>query len=156
MQVATVEFARNVIGLKDANSTEFNAKTNNKIFLKLKELTNIEEMGHNMRLGSYSCSLKKDSLAFAVYKQLQIHERHRHRYEFNPAYEKLIEDHGMKVAGKNLERNLVEMVEIPGHPWYSGCQFHPEFRSKPLQPHPLFVAFIKAAKDFQIGKQSIN
>jgi CTP synthase len=149
MQVATVEFARNVIGLKDAHSTEFNAKTKQRIFLKLKELSNVEEMGHNMRLGSYSCSLKKDSLAFAIYKKHEIHERHRHRYEFNPAYEKQIDDHGLKIAGKNLERNLVEMVEIPGHPWYIGCQFHPEFKSKPLQPHPLFVAFIKAAKDFQ-------
>jgi CTP synthase len=151
MQVATVEFARNVIGLKDAHSAEFNAKTSQRIFLKLKELNNIEDMGHNMRLGSYSCALKKDSLAFSVYKQLKIQERHRHRYEFNPAYEKQLEDHGMKVGGKNLKRNLVEMVEIPGHPWFIGCQFHPEFRSKPLQPHPLFVAFIKAAKDYPLA-----
>lgn len=148
MQVATVEFVRNVIGLKDAHSTEFNAKTSQRIFLKLKELSNIEDMGHNMRLGSYSCSLKKDSLAFSIYKQLKIQERHRHRYEFNPAYEKQLEGYGMKVGGKNLKRNLVEMVEIPGHPWFIGCQFHPEFKSKPLQPHPLFVAFIKAAKDY--------
>jgi len=148
MQVATVEFARNMIGLKDAHSTEFNAKTSQKIFLKLKELSNIEDMGHNMRLGSYSCSLKKDSLAFSVYKQAKIQERHRHRYEFNPAYEEQLENHGMKVGGKNLKRNLVEMVEIPGHPWFIGCQFHPEFKSKPLSPHPLFVAFIKAAKDY--------
>jgi CTP synthase len=150
MQVATVEFARNVIGLKDAHSTEFNAKTSQKIFLKLKELTNIEDMGHNMRLGSYACSLEKNSLAFSVYKQLKIQERHRHRYEFNPAYEKQLEEHGMKVGGKNLKRNLVEMVEIPGHPWFVGCQFHPEFKSKPLQPHPLFVAFIKAAINYPL------
>ena len=149
MQVATIEFMRDVIGLKDANSTEFNAKTSHKIFLKLKELSNIEDMGHNMRLGSYSCSLKKGALAFSVYKQLEIHERHRHRYEFNPAYEKQLESHGMRVAGKNLERNLVEMVEITDHPWFIGCQFHPEFKSKPLNPHPLFVAFIKAAKNFR-------
>jgi CTP synthase len=150
MQVATIEFARNVIGLQDAHSTEFNAKTSQRIFLKLKELSNITEMGHNMRLGSYSCFLQKNSLAFAAYKQLNIHERHRHRYEFNPAYEDQLESHGLKVSGKNLARNLVEIVEIPGHPWFIGCQFHPEFRSKPLQPHPLFVAFIKAAKDYQL------
>lgn len=154
MQVATVEFARNMIGLKDAHSTEFNAKTSQKIFLKLKELSNIEDMGHNMRLGSYSCSLKKDSLAFSIYKQSKIQERHRHRYEFNPAYEEQLENHGMKVGGKNLKRNLVEMVEIPGHPWFIGCQFHPEFRSKPLQPHPLFVAFIKAAINYPLANLS--
>jgi CTP synthase len=147
MQVATVEFVRNVIGLKDAHSSEFNPRTSQRIFLKLRELTHIEDMGHNMRLGTYSCSLQKKSLAFSVYKKLEIHERHRHRYEFNPVYEKQLESHGMKVSGKNLERNLVEMVEIPGHPWFVGCQFHPEFRSKPLQPHPLFDAFIKAAKN---------
>jgi CTP synthase len=148
MQMATVEFFRNVIGLKDANSAEFNNKSSHRIFLKLKELSNIEDMGHNMRLGSYSCSLQKGSLAFSVYKQPEIHERHRHRYEFNPAYEEQLQSHGMSVAGKNLERNLVEMVEISSHPWFIGCQFHPEFKSKPLQPHPLFVAFIKASKDF--------
>jgi CTP synthase len=147
MQVATVEFARNVIGFKNAHSAEFDAKTSQRIFLKLKELIHVEEMGHNMRLGSYSCALQKGSLAFSIYKKLEIHERHRHRYEFNPIYEKDLESHGMRVSGKNLERNLVEIVELPGHPWFIGCQFHPEFRSKPLQPHPLFVAFIGAAKN---------
>jgi CTP synthase len=147
MQVATVEFSRHVLGLKEAHSTEFNPRTSQRIFLKLKELINVEEMGHNMRLGSYSCRLKKGSLAFSIYKKSVIHERHRHRYEFNPVYENQIESHGMKVGGKNIERNLVEMVEIPDHPWFLGCQFHPEFKSKPLQPHPLFVAFIKAAKN---------
>ena len=149
MQVATVEFMRNVLGLKDAHSTEFNSKTSQRIFLILKELTNIEDMGHNMRLGSYSCSLTKGSLAFSAYKRSTIKERHRHRYEFNPVYENQLQDHGMKVSGKNRERNLVELVEIPDHPWFLGCQFHPEFQSKPLQPHPLFVAFVKAATDYQ-------
>lgn len=146
MQVATVEFIRNVIGLKNAHSTEFNPRTSQRVFLKLKELSNVEDMGHNMRLGNYSCFLQKNSLAYSIYRQPEIQERHRHRYEFNPDFEKQLESHGMKISGKNLERNLVEMVEIPGHPWYVGCQFHPEFRSKPLQPHPLFVAFVKAAK----------
>ena len=151
MQVAVVEFVRNVIGFRDAHSTEFNPRTSQRVFLKLKELSNIEDMGHNMRLGAYSCFLKKDSLAFRVYKQSQILERHRHRYEFNPVYEEQLESHNMKVSGKNLERNLVEMVEIPEHPWFIGCQFHPEFRSKPLCPHPLFVAFVKAAKALSIS-----
>ena len=149
MQVATVEYMRNVVGLKGAHSTEFDPKTSQRIFLKLRELTDIEDMGHNMRLGSYPCALEKKSRAFSIYKQLLIEERHRHRYEFNPAYETQLQKYGMKVAGKNLERNLVEMVEIADHPWFIGCQFHPEFRSKPLQPHPLFVAFIGAAKDRQ-------
>jgi len=153
MQVATVEFVRNVIGIKNAHSAEFNPKASQRVFLKLKELTHIADMGHNMRLGNYSCSLQKKSLAFSIYKQPEILERHRHRYEFNPVYEKELERHGMKVSGKNLERDLVEMVELPGHPWYIGCQFHPEFRSKPLQPHPLFVEFVKAAKGLQSGKK---
>ncbi len=152
MQVATVEFVRNVIGFKDAHSTEFKPRTSQRIFLKLKELSNVEEMGHNMRLGNYSCFLKKDSLASSIYKKSEIQERHRHRYEFNPIYEGQLESHGMKVSGKNLERNLVEMVEIPGHPWFIGCQFHPEFHSRPLQPHPLFAAFIKAAKNLTTAK----
>jgi CTP synthase len=152
MQVAVVEFARNVLGLKNAHSTEFDPKTDQRIFLKLKELIDIEEMGHNMRLGAYSCCLKKNSLAFSIYKKREILERHRHRYEFNPAYERQLESQNLKVAGKNLERNLVEMVEIIDHPWFIGCQFHPEFGSKPLRPHPLFVSFIKAAKVILLSK----
>lgn len=149
MQVATVEFARHVLGLKEAHSTEFNPRTSQKIFLKLRELSGVEAMGHNMRLGSYSCQLKKGTLAFSIYRKNIVHERHRHRYEFNPVYENQLEKHGMIVAGKNIERNLVEMVEISGHPWFLGCQFHPEFKSKPLQPHPVFVSFVKAAKNNQ-------
>jgi len=150
MQVATVEFSRNVLGLPDAHSTEFDPQTGHKIFLKLKELKNIENMGHNMRLGSYSCILRKNSLAFKIYKQEKISERHRHRYEFNPEFEYMIENKGMRISGKNPERNLVEIVELSGHPWFLGCQFHPEFKSRPLQPHPLFVSFIEHAKRIKI------
>ena len=152
MQVASVEFIRNVAGLKDAHSMEFIDETTHKVFLKLKELVNIEEMGHNMRLGEFSCVLKKGTLSRTIYKTEKISERHRHRYEFNPKYESVLEDNGMVISGKNPERDLVEMVELPDHPWFVGCQFHPEFKSRPLKPHPLFVSFIKAAKDFK-GKR---
>ena len=146
MQVATVEFSRNVLGLAGAHSTEFDPKAGHKIFLKLKELKNVENMGHNMRLGAYSCILRKNSLAYKIYKQEKISERHRHRYEFNPEFEYKLENKGMRISGKNPERNLVEIVELSGHPWFLGCQFHPEFKSRPLQPHPLFVSFIDHAK----------
>jgi CTP synthase len=150
MQVATIEFSRNVLGLLDAHSTEFDPQTSQKVFLKLKELNNIEDMGHNMRLGAYSCILKKKSLAFKIYQQEKISERHRHRYEFNPEFEYMLENKGMSISGKNPERNLVEIVEIPGHPWFLGCQFHPEFKSRPLQPHPIFVSFIEFSKKTRI------
>jgi len=150
MQVATIEFSRNVLGLKDAHSTEFASQAGHKIFLKLRELKNIEKMGHNMRLGAYSCILKKKSLAFKIYQQEKISERHRHRYEFNPEFEYMLENKGMRISGKNPERNLVEIVELSGHPWFLGCQFHPEFKSRPLQPHPLFVSFIEHAKRIKI------
>ena len=146
MQVATIEYARNVLGFRDANSSEFDPQTGHKIFLKLRELKNVEDMGHNMRLGAYSCILKKKSLAFKIYQQEKICERHRHRYEFNPEFEYMLENKGLRISGKNPERNLVEIVELSGHPWFLGCQFHPEFKSRPLQPHPLFVSFIEHAK----------
>lgn len=146
MQVASIEFLRHVAGLKDAHSTEFNPSTPFKIFMKLKELVNIDEMGHNMRLGSYACILKKESLAHHIYQVDKISERHRHRYEFNPEYENNLLKSGVLISGKNPERDLVEMIELPEHPWFVGCQFHPEFKSRPLTPHPLFVSFIQAAK----------
>ena len=149
MQIATIEFIRNVVGIKDCHSTEFNRKAKNKAFLKLKELIHVEEMGHNMRLGSYSCKLKRGTLTHRIYQRDEIAERHRHRYEFNPQYESIIKEGGMTVSGKNMERNLVEIVELNDHPWFIGCQFHPEFKSGPLDPHPLFVSFIRAAKTFK-------
>ena len=146
MQVATIEFARNVLKLAGAHSSEFAPQTSHKVFLKLRELKNVEDMGHNMRLGAYSCILKKKSLAYRVYQQEKISERHRHRYEFNPEFEYMLENKGMRISGKNPERNLVEIVELSSHPWFLGCQFHPEFKSRPLLPHPLFVSFIEHAK----------
>jgi len=145
MQVATIEYFRNVVGFKDANSTEFSPETDHKIFLKLKELKNIHSMGHNMRLGEFSCVLKKGTLSYDIYRNEKIYERHRHRYEFNPEFEEMLRDNGMVISGKNSERNLVETVELKEHPWFFGCQFHPEFKSRPMDPHPLFVSFIEAA-----------
>jgi CTP synthase len=147
MQTACIEFIRRAAGIKDAHSTEFSKSATRKVFVKLRELVNIEEMGHNMRLGQFSCILKKSTLAYDVYRQEKIYERHRHRYEFNPEFEPVLEEHGMVISGKNPERNLVETVELTDHPWFVGCQFHPEFKSRPLRPHPLFVSFIKAAKE---------
>lgn len=145
MQLASVEFARNVAGFAKAHSGEFDEISEEKIFLKLKELRNTEVVGHNMRLGSFSCLLKKNSLANRIYGCEKIEERHRHRYEFNPNFEKMLEQKGLVISGKNPERDLVEIIELPDHPWFIGCQFHPEFKSKPLRPHPLFVSFIEAA-----------
>jgi len=150
MQIACVEYIRNVVGIKDANSAEFAKTAVNRVFLKLKELVNIEEMGHNMRLGEFSCILKKDSHCQKLYQSDKIFERHRHRYEFNPEFESILEENGMVISGKNPERNLVEMIELKDHPWLIGCQFHPEFKSRPLQPHPLFSSFIKASKLFSM------
>lgn len=151
MQTACVEFLRNIVGIKDAHSVEFSTKSPNKVFLKLKELVNIEEMGHNMRLGEFSCIMKKGTLSHTIYGQDKIYERHRHRFEFNPEFESILEENGMVISGKNPERDLVEMIELPDHPWFIGCQFHPEFKSRPLQPHPLFVSFINAAVERQMG-----
>jgi CTP synthase len=142
-------YLRDVIGIKDANSAEFTKAPVKKVFMKLKELVGVEDMGHNMRLGEYSCILKKDTLCHDIYNNDKIFERHRHRYEFNPEFETILDENGMTISGKNPERNLVEMVELNGHPWFVGCQFHPEFKSRPLQPHPLFVSFIKAAKEYR-------
>jgi len=145
MQCATVEFARNVAGLKDAHSTEFDAKTPHKIFFLWRELRPDHELGGTMRLGAYACKLEKDSFAYRAYRKTIIAERHRHRYEFNPEYQERLEAAGLFVSGVNPEYRLVELVELKDHPWFLGCQFHPEFKSRPLSPHPLFRDFIGAS-----------
>jgi len=144
MQTAVIEFARNVCGL-DANSSEFEPDTASPVIYKLEELVGVEEMGGSMRLGAYLCALVKGSLAHEIYKKRLISERHRHRYEFNREYEDILVAHGLKISGKSTYRRFVEIIEIPNHPWFLACQFHPEFKSKPLDPHPLFKGFIKAA-----------
>ena len=142
MQVFIVEFARHVLGLKEANSTEINPNTPHPVISMLSEQKGIQEMGGTMRLGSYPCKLKEKSLAASCYKTSLIHERHRHRYEFNNHYKNAFEQAGVLFSGI-YEGKLCEIAELPNHPWMLGCQFHPEFKSKPLEPHPLFLDFIR-------------
>jgi CTP synthase len=145
MQTACIEFARNVCGLADANSSEFDPATPHRVIYKLRELRGVEELGGTMRLGAWPCKIEPDTLAFRIYGQTEISERHRHRYEFNREYEETMVAGGLKISGSTPDGTYVEMIEIPGHPHFIGCQFHPEFKSKPLEPHPLFKTFIGAA-----------
>jgi CTP synthase len=134
-----------VAGLDCANSTEFAPDTPHKIIVRWRELAKDFDMGGTMRLGAYRCDLRKGSLAHKAYGVRKISERHRHRYEFNPHYQEALASAGLIFSGHNPDYGLVEIVEAPDHPWFLGCQFHPEFKSKPLAPHPLFKAFIGAA-----------
>jgi CTP synthase len=145
MQCATIEYARDVAGLKQADSTEFDPQTPYRVIYKLRELLGVDEMGGTMRLGAWPCKLEPGSFAHKAYGKLEISERHRHRYEFNRDFEKTLVAAGLKITGRTPDGNYVEIVEAPDHPWFLGCQFHPEFKSKPLEPHPLFAAFIGAA-----------
>jgi CTP synthase len=145
MQTACIEFARNVCGLKDANSSEFNPASPHRIIYKLRELLGVEEMGGTMRLGAWACVLQPDSLAYKAYGSTEISERHRHRYEFNREYEALLTGAGLQLTGTTPDATYVEIVELLDHPFFLGCQFHPEFKSKPLEPHPLFRDFIAAS-----------
>ena len=154
-QWAVVEFARNVAGLSDADSTEVAEDTPHKVIYKLRDLLGVDDMGGTMRLGSYACRLAPDSLAFKLYGEEIIHERHRHRYEFNCLYEQQLVDRGLRIVGRSLDGKFVEIVELPGHPWYLAVQFHPEFKSKPLRPHPLFAGFVEAAYKYKMSRQGI-
>jgi CTP synthase len=145
MQTACIEYARNVCGLTGANSGEFDPSTAHRIIYKLRELTGVEEMGGTMRLGAWACVLEPGSLAARAYGTTEISERHRHRYEFNREYEAVLTGAGLRLTGTTPDATYVEIVEIPTHPFFLGCQFHPEFKSKPLEPHPLFRDFIGAA-----------
>ncbi len=144
MECAVIEFARNVCSLQ-ADSSEFDPAAPHRVFYMLRELLGTDVMGGNMRLGAFPCILDNDSLAQRIYRKPEISERHRHRYEFNREYENIIASYGLRFTGNSPDRNFVEIVELPGHPWFLGCQFHPEFKSKPFQPHPLFASFIEAA-----------
>jgi CTP synthase len=163
MQLMIIEFARNVCNLTGAHSTEFDPQTPYPVIYLMKEWFDYRknqviyrdeksDLGGTMRLGAYPCVIDKDSLAYKAYKTLEIFERHRHRYEFNNAYREIIESKGMKVSGKSPDGELVEITELVDHPWYLGCQFHPEFQSKPHLPHPLFISFIKHAYLKKLGK----
>ncbi|HLJ29104.1 MAG TPA: CTP synthase [Candidatus Angelobacter sp.] len=145
MQTACIEFARNVCGLDDADSSEFNPSATHRIIYKLRELRGIDELGGTMRLGAWTCKLEPHTLAARVYNATEISERHRHRYEFNREYEAILTGGGLRISGATPDGTYVEMVELPDHPYFIGCQFHPEFKSKPLEPHPLFSSFVKAS-----------
>jgi CTP synthase len=149
MQCAVIEFARHVCGLTRADSSEFDPSTPHHVIYKLRELLGVDELGGNMRLGSWPAILQPGSFAHQAYGQLEISERHRHRYEFNRAYEEILTSHGLDLTGVTPDRTYVEIVEIRDHPWFLGCQFHPEFKSRPLDPHPLFKAFIGAAYQYR-------
>jgi CTP synthase len=151
-QWATVEYARNVAGLADADSTECNPDAGAKVIYKLRDLLGVDDLGGTMRLGSYACELAPGSLAQRVYGSSLIHERHRHRYEFNCLYERTLTDRGLRISGRSPDGKFVEIAELPGHPWYLAVQFHPEFKSKPTKPHPLFAAFVAAAYEHKTGE----
>jgi CTP synthase len=144
-QWATVEYARNVCGLDGADSTEVDESAPHKVIFKLRDLLGVDELGGTMRLGRYACELAEGSLARQIYGAPLIHERHRHRFEFNCLYEPTLKEHGLRISGRSPDGKFVEIAELPSHPWFVAVQFHPEFQSRPLRPHPLFASFVAAA-----------
>lgn len=159
MQTACIEFARNVCGLKDADSTEFNTETPYPVIFKLRELINVEELGGTMRLGEWACKLQENSLLREIYDGAEeIGERHRHRYEFNPEFRQKLEQHGLVFSGMSPDGKFVEMIELPRetHPYFVACQFHPEYKSKPLKAHPLFVSFVHAAHLNRLNSENLK
>ena len=145
MQTAVIESARNLAGLDGADSTEFDAATPDPVIYKLRDLLGVEELGGTMRLGAYECLLAEGSLARSAYGKERISERHRHRYEYNRTYQRPLVEAGLQITGQSEDGKFVEICELTDHPWFLGCQFHPEFKSKPLEPHPLFKAFVGAS-----------
>ena len=145
LQCATIEFARHVMGLEDANSTEFNPNTPHPVVCLLDDQHRVTQVGGTMRLGAYKCKLKPGTVAAAAYKADVISERHRHRYEVNNHYREQLEAAGLVISGTTEDGKLVEVIELPNHPWFVGVQCHPEFKSKPTSPHPLFRDFVGAA-----------
>jgi CTP synthase len=149
LQCAVIEFARNVCGLDGANSSEFDAGTAYPVIDLMTEQKEVSQMGGSMRLGAYDCQVKEGTFTHAAYGSTRISERHRHRYEYNNLFRSVMEDRGMVIAGTSPDGSLVEMVEIGNHPWFVGCQFHPELKSRPVRPHPLFKEFVRAAKEYR-------
>ena len=145
MQCAVIEYARNVLGLSEAHTLEHSEETPDPVICLMSDQEDVEDKGGTMRLGAYDCRLSKKTLAHRLYGEKKISERHRHRFEFNNDYTERFEKGGMALSGKNPDRNLVEIVEIADHPFFIGVQFHPEFKSRPLRPHPVFDGFIAAA-----------
>ncbi len=154
MQTLVIEFARNVCGLEGADSTEFNSGTPHRVIFKLRELKGVDELGGTMRLGGWPCKLAENSFAYRAYGVREINERHRHRYEFNREYEDRLKAAGLRITGETPDNTYVEICEIADHPWFLGCQFHPEFKSKPMEPHPLFKAFIGASYEYRKRRHS--
>ncbi len=152
-QWAAVEYARHVCGIADADSTECAPDTPSKIIYKLRDLLGVDDLGGTMRLGSYPCELKEGSKSRELYGEPVIHERHRHRYEFNCLYEKTLTEQGLEIVGRSHDGKFVEIIELPTHPWYVAVQFHPEFKSKPLKPHPLFAGFVQASHQHKRSAQ---
>jgi CTP synthase len=152
MQCAVIEYAQNVCGLKGVNSTEFDANTPYPVIYKLRDLLGVDTIGGTMRLGAYPANLKPGSLANRIYDSNVISERHRHRYEFNRQFENILTDRGLIISGVSPDKNFVEIVELANHPWFLSCQFHPEFKSKPLAPHPLFASFINASYEHRMSR----
>jgi CTP synthase len=145
MQVAIIEFARNVVGIDDAHSSEFNAECANPVVSLMESQQHVTDMGGTMRLGAYTCRFTRGSLAAQVYGVAEVSERHRHRYEVSNTYRDTLQEHGLRLSGLSPDGSLVEMVEVVDHPWFIGCQFHPELQSRPTRPHPLFAGFVGAA-----------
>jgi CTP synthase len=150
-QWATVEFARHVCGLEGADSTEVDEDAPHKVIYKLRDLLGVDDLGGTMRLGRYACELAPGSVAAKIYGASQVFERHRHRFEFNCLYEPELTKRGMRISGRSPDGKFVEIAELPTHPWYVSVQFHPEFQSKPLRPHPLFASFVAAAHAHKRG-----
>jgi CTP synthase len=151
LQTAIIEFARNVCGLDDSHSSEFAPECANPVISLMESQQHVTDMGGTMRLGAYPCRLRPGSLAAEVYGLPEVSERHRHRYEVSNSYRDLFAEHGLRFSGLSPDGSLVEMIELPSHPWYMGCQFHPELRSRPTRPHPLFAGFIAAAAGAKRG-----
>lgn len=152
MQMAVIEYSRNILGLHDAISTEMNQDTSNPVIDLMESQKDITDMGGTMRLGAWSCKLESNSKVFSIYNSNEISERHRHRYEYNNTYKEQLENAGMTSAGYNPETGLVEIIEIPSHRWFVGVQYHPEYKSTVTNPHPLFIAFVKAALEYKLEK----
>ncbi len=156
MQTACIEYARNVCGLNEADSTEFDGEGPDPEIFKLRDLVGVDELGGTMRLGAWPCNLVPNSLAAEVYGATEISERHRHRYEFNPAYRETLEKAGLVFSGVSPDGKFVEIVELSRdeHPWFLSCQFHPEYKSKPLNAHPLFSSFVRAAHENRLHNET--
>jgi CTP synthase len=155
-QWATVEYARHVAELEGADSTEVDEATPHKVIYKLRDLLGVDDLGGTMRLGRYECELAPGSKARAIYGVDRIYERHRHRFEFNCLYEAKLREKGMLISGRSPDGKFVEIAELPDHPWYVAVQFHPEFQSRPLAPHPLFASFVEAAQRQRLAAQSTS